>query len=413
MNYVIIGNSAAGIGCVEGIRQVDKTGNITVISDENHHVYSRPLISYLVQGKVKQKQMMYRGDNFYIENNVKLLKARKVVKIDAGEKTLNLSDGERIGYDKLLIATGSRAFVPEIEGMENVKSKTAFMSLDDAVRLESFLDPEKKVLILGAGLIGLKCAEGILNRVKNISIVDLAPNALPSILDAEGAALVQTLFEERGVNFFFSKRIKKFNNSPDGKCENIAVLDDGQELNFDILVLAAGVRPNTELLSEIAEIGRGIIVNDRSETSIPGIYSAGDCTEYIDVSSGQRKVMALLPNAYMQGECAGVNMAGGEKIFNKAIPMNAIGFLGFHIITAGNYSGEVYKKINENSYRKLFHSENCLNGYIFMGNIEKAGIYTHLIRDKTPLDSIDFELICERPGLMAFTKEVRAQKLGA
>ena len=415
MKYVIIGNSAAGIGCVEGIRQIDKKGKITIISDEDHHVYSRPLISYLIQGKVKKNRMMYRDENFYDENDVKLLKSRKAVKINAEEKNLYLSDGEKIAYDKLLVACGSRAFVPEIKGLEKVKNKTTFMSLDDAKKLEGFIGQKTRVLILGAGLIGLKCAEGILNRVGEISIVDLAPNVLPSILDADGASMVQSLFEEKGVKFFFSKGIKEFESSNDGtdKFKNTAILDDGEKLDFDILVLAAGVRPNTELLSGIADIGRGIIVNNKSETSFPGIYSAGDCTEYVDISSGQIKIMALLPNAYMQGECAGVNMAGGEMIFSKAIPMNAIGFMGFHIITAGNYFGDVYKNITKNTYRKLFYSDNCLNGYIFMGNIEKAGIYTHLIRDKTPLDTIDFELICERPGLMAFTKDVRVQKLGA
>ena len=107
-------------------------------------------------------------------------------------------------------------------------------------------------------------------------------------------------------------------------------------------------------------------------------------------------------------------VAGGEKTFDKAIPMNAIGFFGLHILTAGNYTGNVYKgQIASNSeYKRLFYSDNKLNGYILVGNVEKAGIYTSLIRERTPLDSIDFALVCERPGLMAFTKETRKEKLG-
>jgi NAD(P)H-nitrite reductase large subunit len=122
--------------------------------------------------------------------------------------------------------------------------------------------------------------------------------------------------------------------------------------------------------------------------------------------------MALLPNAYMQGECAGVNMAGGEKTFDKAIPMNAIGFFGLHVITAGNYSGEEYCETESDRYKRLFYSDNKLNGYIMIGDVEKAGIYTSLIREQTPLDTIDFALVCEKPGLMAFTKEDRRVKLG-
>ena len=405
MKYVIIGNSAAGIGCVEGIRQIDKNGSITIISDEPHHTYSRPLISYLVQGKITVEKMKYRADNFYRDNDVTLLSGVRAVKIDPGKKTVELSDGNIVSYDKLLVAAGSHPFEPPTEGVDSISCKNTFMTLDDAQKLESLLSPETRVLIIGAGPIGLKCKEGILGRVSSITIVARSPYVLVSILDNDGAAIVQKRFEEKGVKFILSKSVSRF----DGNC---AVLDDDTMIDFDIAVTAAGVRPNTGLLSGIAQIGEGIVINEMSETSCPDIYAAGDCTESIDISSGEQKIMALLPNAYMQGECAGVNMAGGNKIFDKAIPMNAISFMGLHIITAGNYTGEVYESNDNGAYKKLFYSDNKLNGYIFIGDIEKAGIYTGLIRDRTPLDSIDFALICEKPGLMAFTKEVRAEKLG-
>ena len=408
MKYVIIGNSAAGIGCVEGIRQIDKNGGITVISDEPHHTYSRPLISYFVQGKITAEKMKYREDGFYRDNAVTLLSGVSAVRIDSDKKTVALSDGKTVStvsYDKLLVATGSRAFEPPVEGIDSVKCKNSFMTMLDAQKLESLIAHEKRVLIVGAGLIGLKCAEGLLRRVSAITVIDAAPSVLASILDSDGARLVQNRFEEKGVKFILSKSVRRF----DGNC---AVLSDGDRIYFDIAVIATGVQPNTELLSGIVEIGRGIVINEKSETSIPDIYAAGDCTESIDVSSGARKIMALLPNAYMQGECAGVNMAGGDKSFDRAIPMNAVGFIGLHIITAGNYTGEVYESIKNGAYKKLFYSDNRLNGYIFIGDLEKAGIYTGLIRDRTPLDSIDFTLICEKPGLMAFTKEDRMAKLG-
>jgi NAD(P)H-nitrite reductase large subunit len=165
-------------------------------------------------------------------------------------------------------------------------------------------------------------------------------------------------------------------------------------------------------LNGIAAIERGIVINEKSETTAQDIYAAGDCTQAMDVSSGQSKIMALLPNAYMQGECAGVNMAGGEKSFAKAIPMNAMGLCGMHIITAGNYTGEAYADQGAGTYKRLFYSDNALNGYILIGDVDKAGIYTNLIRERTPLDTIDFALVCEKPGLMAFSKEERRNKLG-
>jgi NAD(P)H-nitrite reductase large subunit len=405
MNYVIIGNSAAGIGAIEGIRQVDKKGEITIISNEPHHTYSRPLISYLLLGKTTEEKMKYRDKDFYSKYNCNLLAGTAAVGIDQKGKHVTLEGGKTIPYDKLLVATGSSAFVPPFEGLDTVKEKFTFMSLDDARKLDEVLDKQKRVLIIGAGLIGLKCAEGIFEKVSQITVLDLAPRILPSILDEGGAKLVQNHIEKKGVEFVLSSGVKRF----DG---DTAFLDDGERIRFDILVLAVGVRPNTSLLKDIAKIDKGIIVNAKSETSAADIYAAGDCAQTLDISSGQSKIMALLPNAYMQGECAGINMAGGERVFDKAIPMNAIGFFGLHVTTAGNYIGEMFSKAGGGNYKRLFYDNNKLNGYIMVGDVEKAGIYTSLIREQTPLDSIDFALICEKPGLMAFTKEDRMFKLG-
>jgi len=413
MKYVIIGNSAAGIGAVEGIRHMDKNGEITIITNERHHTYSRPLISYLLLGKVTREGIKYRNDHFYADYNCTLLADTTATGIEAESKNVVLNDGRKIPYDKLLVATGSSPFVPVFDGLDTVIYKYTFMSLDDADRLDAMLSEDKRVLIIGAGLIGLKCAEGILKRVKHITVVDLAPRILSSILDDQGAKLVQDHLESKGLKFKLSTNVKNF-------MFNKATLASGEIIDFDILVLAVGVRPNTSLLSGIAKIERGIVVNDKSETTAPDIYAAGDCTQTLDVSSGENKVMALLPNAYMQGECAGINMTGstaGGAHFDKAIPMNAVGFLGLHVITAGNYDGKVYiesnkSKTDEGSYKRLYYSNNKLNGYILIGNIEKAGIYTNLIREHTPLDTIDFPLVCEKPGLMAFTKEDRMAKLG-
>ncbi|MCL2030241.1 MAG: FAD-dependent oxidoreductase [Oscillospiraceae bacterium] len=402
--YVIIGNSAAGIGAAEGIRRTDPRGSLTVITDEPHHTYSRPLISYLLSGKVTGDGMKYRPGSFYADHNIRLIHAA-AMEIDAAGRQVLLSDGRRVPYDKLLLAAGSSAFVPPFEGLDTVRKSSAFIRLDDARRLEGMLDGNGRVLIAGAGLIGLKCAEGLCGRASRITVLDLAPQILSSILDGGGAARVQSRLESRGIEFRLAASIRRFEG-------DTAVLEDRETLDFDVLVLAVGVRPNTALLKGIAEIDRGIVINARSETSAPDIYAAGDCAQTTDASSGQSRVMALLPNAYMQGECAGINMAGGEAAFDRAIPMNAIGFFGLPVITAGHYTGEVYEKNTEGVYKRLFYSDNRLNGYILIGQVEKAGIYTSLIRERTPLDTIDFALVCEKPGLMAFTREVRQARLG-
>jgi NAD(P)H-nitrite reductase large subunit len=258
---------------------------------------------------------------------------------------------------------------------------------------------------VGAGLIGLKCAEGISKKAK-ITCIDLAPKVLSSILDDEAAALVKAHLEENGMTFRLGTQVTEFK-------KNEALLSNGETVEFDVAVLAVGVRPNVGLIKDIGgAVGRGVTVNAKCETSLPDIYAAGDCTESPDASTGDVKIMALLPNAYMQGETAGLNMSGGDDSFDDAIPLNAIGFFGLHIATAGSYAGDVYFEGEGKNYKKLYYSDDKLNGMILIGAIEKAGVYTSLIREKTPLSSIDFELICKKPGLMAFSRKVRSEKLG-
>lgn len=405
MKYVIIGNSAAAVGCIEGIRSIDKDGSITVISSEKHHTYSRPLISYLLCGKTDLQRMKYRGDDFYEKNGVKTMLGSTVVKIDKNAKCVTADSGETVEYDKLLVATGSKPFVPPMKNLDSVKNKFTFMSLDDAQALDAALTPESRVLIIGAGLIGLKCAEGIYKKCAKITVVDLADRILPSILDSDASAIMQEFLEEHGLEFILSDSVAEFE---DGK----AHLNSGKAVEFDTVVIAVGVRPNTELVADAGgEVNRGIVTDLHCQTTIPDIYAAGDCSTSFDITTDTERVLALLPNAYMQGECAGINMAGGEKLYDFAIPMNAIGFFGFHIISAGSYDGEAYIEKNGRNYKKLVSRDGLLKGYILMGEVERAGIYTALIRNRKPLDEIDYELIKKKPQLMAFTTRERKEKL--
>ena len=319
MKYVIIGNSTAALYAVEGIRSVDKKGKITIVSDEKHPAYGRPLISYYLYGKTDLEHIAYRPADFYEKMGVDLILGERAVKIEPKEKRVLLQSGKKAGYDKLLVATGSRPFVPPMEGLEEVENKFSFMKLDDAFALEKALSPEKDVLIVGAGLIGLKCMEGILGRCRSVTVIDLADRILPSILDEGGAAFVQKQLEKKGVRFLLGDSAAKF-----GK--NVAYTKNGKEVPFDVLVVAVGVRPNTELVKDAGgEVVRGIVTDDGQRTSIPDVFAAGDNCESFDISSGTRRILALLPNAALQGECAGVNMAGGDAHFANAVPMNAIG----------------------------------------------------------------------------------------
>lgn len=410
MRYVIIGNGTAAVGAIEGIRVIDHDNPITVISDEPYSTYGRPLISYFLQGKTTEEKMLrYRPADFYEKNNVQTKFRETVSSVDSANKTVTLQSGETIAYDKLCICTGSRPFIPPMTGLETVQNRTSFMTLDHAKYLKTLLGEakDKRVLIIGAGLIGLKCAEGIHEKAREITVVDLALRVLPNVLTEVPAALIQKHLEEKGVQFILNDSVAEF-------AHDTARLKSGKTISFDILVVAVGVRPNIQLAEQAGcLVNRGIVVNDHSATTVSDIYAAGDCAVSHDISANTDRILAILPNAYIQGETAGMNMAGGDRAFTKAIPMNASGFLGLHMITAGSYEGTQYLEQDEGNYKLLVVRENRLVGFIMIGDVARAGIYTSLIREQTPLDKIDFELIREKPQLMAFSRAERVKKLGS
>ena len=406
MRYVIIGGSAAAIGCIEGVRSVDKTGEIILITGETEWNYSRPLISYLLEGKTTRDKMWCRPDSFFTRNGVTVKAGVLATALDAGDRTVRLSTGERLAYDRLLAATGSRPFVPPIPGLETVERTFCFQTLSDASALAEALRPESRVLILGAGLTGVKCAEGIRGLCAQIAIADLAPRVLPAVLDDTAAAMVQARMEEKGVRFYLNDSAAAFRG-------NTARLQSGTELEFDVLVTAVGVRPNTQLVADAGgAVDRCILVDGRCATTLPDVYAAGDCAQGYDAVSGEKRMLPLWPNAVLQGETAGINMAGGRADYTQGIALNASGVFGLHMVTAGSYEGESFTVQRDGSYKRLVTADGVLKGVIMVGDVSRAGIYTDLIRKKKLLSEIDFDLIRESPQLMAFSQKDRRVQLG-
>ena len=409
--YVIIGNGVAATGCVEGIRSADSEGKITVISGENRPVYCRPLISYYLEGKATPEKMNYRSQDFPEKMNCEFFYGKQAVQLRQEDKTVVLDDGTVLPYDEVCIATGSVPFVPPFAGLDTVEKPFSFMTMDDALALDAAVNKDSRVLIVGAGLIGLKCAEGLHGRVASITVCDLADRVLSSILDTRSAAVMQQHLEENGIHLLLGDTVSRFE-------KNVASMRSGAEVAFDVLVLAVGVKANTALARQAgAEVNRGILVNEKMETTVPGIFAAGDCTEGMDASLGQRRVLAILPNAYLQGRCAGINMAGGNAIHDRAIPMNSLGLLGLHAMTAGTAfseadGGSMVEEKSEAGWKRFFLKDGYLTGFMLLGDVDRAGIYTALIREKTPLDSIDFAVLKKSPTLAAMPKENRRKKLG-
>ncbi len=415
MKYVIIGNSAAAIGAVEGIRKIDQQNPIVLISDESYHTYSRPLISYYLAGKVSADKMYYRKPDFYSQNGVETILGARVEELHAPEKTIVLADGRSIAYDKLLIATGGRPFVPPGLTMDK-PNMFAFHKLADAKGIAKLATPGSKAVIIGAGLIGLKAAEGLAKLGVDITVVELANRILSTILDEQAAAYVQEHLEQHGIKFELNTTVGMVLGEE--KVSGVR-LKNGKQLICDFMIVAIGVVPNTQLaLDTPIEVKRGIVVDRNMTTNLTDVYAAGDVSEGYDTVYKTQRVLPILPNAYQQGETAGENMAGGNKTYQGGFAMNAIGFFDYPMITAGivkpegdNFEVLVCSDNKHKTYKKLVLQNNVVVGFIYLNKIDRAGIITGLIQEEVDVSKFKDELLKDDFGLVSMPVEARASKL--
>ena len=276
---------------------------------------------------------------------------------------------EVVEYDKLLLATGSRPAVPPIEGV-HLPGVHYFYTLDDILGLKAVLKPERSpagspersparlparssdsspesspvssAVVLGAGLIGMKAAEALSKLGCRVTVVEMASRVMNLILDEAAASIIQDLFEEHGVEFRLAARAAKITG--DERVSGIE-LADGSRLDCDLLIIATGVRPNYEIIQNTAiKYGQGILVNEHQETTVPGIYCAGDVCEGFDLLQEQTKLTPILPNAFQQGQVAGRNMAGNSDLYTGSLAFNSTTFFGLPVVTMGQSqaSGEEF-----------------------------------------------------------------------
>ncbi|KLU60204.1 nitrite reductase [NAD(P)H] [Peptococcaceae bacterium CEB3] len=416
MDYVIVGNSAAGIGAVEGIRSLDKAGRITLFSDEPYHTYSRPLISYYLFGKVTEDKMYYRPPDFYERLDVTARLGTRVNSLSTAEKELVLESGEKVGFERLLLATGGKPIVPPMPGRD-LEGVFTFLKWDDVKALEKTLYPGVRTVVIGAGLIGLKATEALCHRGAEVAVVELANRVLSAILDEGAAGLVQESLAERGVRFFLENTVAEILGA-DGRVKGVR-LQDGTELPCERLVIAIGVSPNTSLAqgTEVA-VNRGILVDEFLATNVAGIFAAGDVAEGYDFLFRQRRVLPILPNAYKQGFSAGVNMAGGTESHRGGFAMNSIGFFDLPMITAGIVKPEssefrelIHTDAAKRVYKKIVLREGKIVGFIALNAIDRAGILTGLMEKEIDVTPFQEHLLRENFGYLHFPKEYRQQEL--
>lgn len=414
MKYLIIGASAAGLATAESIRKYDKEGTVTILTEEEYFPYSRPSISYYLKGKVKQEDMTLRKPLFYKQNNIDVVLGVRVTSIDTKAKEVK-AGRKSYSYDKLCLATGSIPFIPPMENVKGKANALTFLDLAAAKQIKALADENTRAVVIGAGLIGMKAAEGLSKICKSVDVVELAPRVLPSILDYKSSKQVKKHLENNGIKFHLENTVEKALSK--GKQITAVTLKDGTKLKCDLLILAVGVRPNTALAEAAGlNVDRGIITDIQTmQTDNSDIYAAGDCCVSTDMIDGSRKVIALWPNAVQQGTVAGAQMAGGDLLIDGTYSVNAIDFFGLRICTCGliNASGDDYKDVvkkDGNSYKRLIIKSNRLVGFVLINCSENAGIYTNLISNKVLLDTLKGD-ITDTPSLFMFDKTVRTEKL--
>ncbi len=416
IKYLIIGNSAGGIGAAEAIRELDRSGKITIISDEPYPAYSRPLISeHLFEGRPLER-MLYRPADFYEKNNIQTLFGARVTDIDFSGHSLKLESGRTLDWQKLLLATGGSPIVPKIDGGD-AKGVFSFTKLDDAKAIDQFLNKRKgntQALVIGGGLIGVSATEALVRRGVKVTIVEMKDWILNTILDEEGAELEAKALVAADVDIITGHTVARIKKNSSGAVDD-AVLDDGRKIAADLVVIAIGVSPRLELADGL-KTNHGIIVDRRMQTSMPDVYACGDVAEAFDFVFGENRVTPVWPNAYVGGRVAGQNMAGGEAEYQGGTAMNSLKYFGVNIVSAGMVSPpdkgcEVIVHRGDGIYKKVIVKDGLIMGLVFAGDIEKSGIIYNLMKDKVKVDGFKEELVSDDFGLATLPEEIWRARL--
>jgi NAD(P)H-nitrite reductase large subunit len=422
MSYVIIGNGPAAVFAVEGIRLHDKNTPITIISKEDQYAYGRPLITYQLAGVIAREKMFLRDASFYEKNQVQVLLNKAAVKIDVKKKKVILNTKEEIPYQKLLIASGGTPFVPvnyqELMKNENVMS---FITWSDMEKLEKLMPKLEKVMIIGGGLIGIKAAEALVMRGKKVYIAELSNRVLTTVMDEKGAYYFHKELEAQNVTLYLEDTVKDF-KSQGGQVSSVT-LNSGKEVQVDAVIVAIGVKPAMEFLEGTGiTTGRGILVNEKLQSSEADIYAAGDISESSDFIYKDKRLGPIWFAASEQGRIAGENMAGANKSYLGRIVMNAISFMKTNLLSYGVINSEInfnklqvleHERKDSKIYRRLNIAANRLIGAVFINSIYRKGIITRFLKEELSVHEFKKLLLDPDYGFKRMEKSYRSKVINA
>lgn len=384
MRYVVIGASAAGISGAKTLRELDKNAEIVLISkDEN--VYSRCILHHYISSHRDVDALNFTGKEFFEENNITWMKGLEVKALNDKEQTLELSNGETLSYDKLLVCSGASAFIPPVPGLREGNNVVGLRNLDDAILIKEQAKKVKNVVVLGAGLVGIDAVSGLLGQGLNISLVEMSNKILPLQLEKHASDVYEKKFIEEGVSLKLDVKAEKLlldeNNNP-----KALVLNTGEEVPCELVIVATGVRSNVAFMENSnVECDRfGLIIDAKGQTNIENIYGAGDVT-------GRNPIW---PTAVKEGIIAAHNMLGKEMVMTDFFgSKNTMNFVGIATMSLGMVepADETYiveTKVEDNNYKKIIHKDGKIYGAIIQGDLSYAGVLTQLIKENIDVSKV-------------------------
>lgn len=386
MEYVILGAGAAGMKAAATIRKADKDGSITVVSTDTY-VHSRCMLHKYLSGERDEKQLNFVEEDFFEKHRICWIAGKTVGKLDTKEKTVTLDDGEILNYDKLLIATGAESFIPPVGNLREAENVFGLRHLRDAQAIRKMAEKAENIVIIGSGLVGLDAAYGLMETGKKVSIVELAEQILPVQLDKTGAAEYQKRFEAAGAVFYLGRKGADTRMDENKKITEL-ILDNGEALPCDMILVAAGVRSAVAGVDgEGIVIDRGIQVNGYLQTGAPDVYAAGDVTG----------LSGIWPNAQKQGETAALNMCGAQVLYEDRYALkNTINFFGLVSMCVGEILSKegdvVIAREDSHNYKRVILREGKVAGVILQGDISHAGIWQYLIKNKISITGIEKDI---------------------
>jgi nitrite reductase (NADH) large subunit len=389
MKYLIIGNGVAGTTAAFNIRKLDSIGEITILSSESLPFYSRiRLIDFLADEADVEDLIIYKS-SWYEKNKIKLLLNVSASEIDKDKKQVITSNGGKLEYDKLLVSTGGTSFMPAIPGADK-KGVFTLRTLKDALEIINYAKNAKKVLLIGGGLLGIEAGNSLRKRGHKVSVAEFFQRLLPRQLDPEGAKIFKSQMETMGFVFYLGAKSKEITGND--KAAGL-ILEDGTGIDSDLIIISAGIRPQAELGKQLGvKINKGLPVNDRLETEVKDIYAAGDLIEHRGVFYG------IWPAAEKQGEIAGINMAGGNALYEGTTPSNVLKIAGINLAAAGDIDTEgKYESIIKKDehlfiYKKLVIKDRVLSGCILYGDISGYRKILKAISEKKNIEQIRKDL---------------------